>query len=125
MPHEREFKNRAEMAAAGCTLDEQADMLLEKIASLKSQIDTAKAKAATCGDYSDREWFNRINYALRMTGKEHQQVIREIGERNKLVRREQGSRVEKKFIEVARRRLDGELFSSIMEEARDVQEAQA
>ncbi len=106
-------RTRAEMIAAGLSLEQQNDALLEKIAALKLQLDTAKGKAWTSGEYSDPDWFNRANYALRMTQREHQQVQRDIGEKNRRV-----GAVEQRFMDVARRRLDPDLFHSLMDEAR-------
>lgn len=110
------YKNRAAMLAAGMTLQQQNDALLDKIAGLKIQIDTASGKAASNGDYSDTEWYHRAKYALRMTQKEHQQVLREIGEQNRNQRASNGSHYETQFIAVCRRRLDPELFADILRE---------
>lgn len=125
MSADRHFRTRADMVAAGMTLDEQNEALLEKLAVLKTQLEAAKVKARTTGDFSDSEWFNRTSHALRMTGREHQQVIREIGDRNKAARREQGNRLERKFVEIARSRLDGELFASLMDDAQSASQESA
>ena len=117
MMPDQEYKTRADMIAAGLSLDQQNDLLLEKIARLKMQIDGAKAHCAQTGDYSDADWYNRANYALRMVAKEHQQCIREIGERNKRTKLENAARFERLFVEIARRRLHRELFQEIFNEA--------
>lgn len=114
-----EIRTRADMVAAGMSLDEQNDLLMEKLAHLKSQIEGAKANAAATGDYSDRDWYNRANLAYRMVAKEHQTCLREIGERNRARRRANGDSVDRRFISIARHRLDPDLFKSIMDEAMD------
>lgn len=114
---DRDLRTRADMIRAGLSLDEQNDAMLAKLASLKSQIDGAKATAAATGEYGDRDWFNRVNFAYRMLAKEHQAIQREIGERNRKQRKHGGDRTAQAFIEAARRRLDSELFRSLLDEA--------
>lgn len=89
----------------------------EEIAQIKTQIGAAKAEAAATGNYADRDWFLRANHALRMKGREHQLLQTEHGKRRKAVRRDFNARVERAFIDVARRRLDPELFSEMWSEA--------
>jgi len=93
--------------------------LLEKIASIKYQIDTAKSKCAETGDYSDNDWFNRAKYALRMNGREQQIVQAELAKRRKAKRRQYNNTVERNFMEVAKRRLDPDLFKEFVSEAED------
>jgi len=113
-----QFHTRADMIAAGLTLDQQNDLLMEKLARLKMQLEGAKAHAAATGDFSDRDWYNRANFAYRMLAKEHQQCLREIGERNRARRRATGEEFEQKFLEVARRRLHPDVFRDIFDEAK-------
>lgn len=113
------YRTRAEMVAAGLPLRQQLEALLDKIAHLKMQIDGAKAEAAATGNYSDRDWYNRANHALRMAQKEHQQVQLEIGEQNRAKKREGAAAWEKAFIDAARRRLEPELFMELVAEARE------
>lgn len=114
-----QYNDRADMIADGLSLDEQNDALLDKIAHLKLQISEAKGRAATTGDYSDANWFNRANHALRMFQREHQQCLREIGDRNKKQRREPSITFERHFMRAARARLDPDLYESLLEEARE------
>src|SRR5689334_17319906 len=100
-----ELRTRADMIEAGLSLDEQNELLLEKLARLKMQIEGAKAEATATGNYSDRDWFNRANFAYRMMAKEHQQCLREIGDRNKAQRKANGDSQDRAFISIARRRL--------------------
>lgn len=118
-----ELRTRADMIATGLTLDEQNDLLMEKLARLKMQIEGAKAEAAATGIYEDRDWFNRANFAYRMLAKEHQACLREIGERNRATRKASGASVDRRFISICRHRLDPGLFKSIMDEAMDEQHA--
>lgn len=112
------LRTRADMIDAGLSLDEQNDLLLEKLARLKMQIEGARAECAATGDYSDRDWYNRANFAYRMMAKEHQQCLREIGDRNKAQRKSNSDSQTNTFIAVARRRLDPDLFNSILAESR-------
>jgi hypothetical protein len=43
----------------------EAERLLIAIADVKSQLDAAKTKAVTEGEYSDPVWFRKANSALR------------------------------------------------------------
>src|SRR5688572_8909261 len=83
MTGERHLRSRVDMVAVGMTLEQQNDALLAKISFLKLQIDTARATAASSGRYADPDWYSRASHALRMTQREHQQVQRDIGERNR------------------------------------------
>lgn len=112
-----DYRTRQEMIDAGLSLDEQNDILMEKIAHLKSQVNGAKADAASGNGYSDNDWFNRASHALRMTQIEHQKCLREIGDRNKAARHARGQTAANRFVDVARRLLDRETFSQIMDEA--------
>ena len=89
----------------------------EKLASIKTQLDFAKSDAAAAGDFSDRDWFNRARHAVRMSGREHQLLMQELGKRRKAERRARNDALQHRFMEVARRRLDQGLFRELVAEA--------
>jgi hypothetical protein len=97
----------------------RADDLLENIAGIKAQLEAAKGKAVANGEYSDPDWFSRAQFALRMKGREHQMILTEIAARRKEEKRKANDTVERRFIDVARRRLDPELFGELMREAQE------
>lgn len=96
-------------------LQELQVTLLEDMASIRYQLEEAKSKAATGGDYSDADWFRKASYALRMKGAQQQAVSIEVGRRKRLVQ----STLETWFVRVAREILDEDLFEEIMDEAKD------
>ena len=69
--------------------DELGD-LDEKRASIRGQIDKAKADRINTGEYADADWFRRANGALRHLGVERNDICREIGEVNRAIRKANG-----------------------------------
>lgn len=90
--------------------------LLNDMAIIKSQLDFAKSEASQTGKYRDGEWFNNARLALRLKGREHQLVSRELGKRSKKEREFKSNRFEQRFINVARRILKSDVFEEIMKE---------
>jgi ribosomal protein L20 len=88
-----------------------------EIADIKTQIANAKSTAAATGEYSDRVWFNKAHTALRLKGREHQELQLEFGRRRKEERRTYSVTLGRIFIGVARAQLDYETFMSIMDKA--------
>ena len=88
-----------------------------ELAEIKAQIAGAKAHAAETGEYSDADWFNRANLALRFKGREHQSLLLECGRRKKEERRAYNASVEREFINAARTKLDATTFRMLMDEA--------
>lgn len=89
-----------------------------KADAIKSQIE--KAKRAE--ELSDPDWFQRAGEALRAASRQ----VQTLNTRMAIVRNEEkqknikrASSVHEAFIEVARRRLDDELFWEIMHEAEE------
>lgn len=64
-------------------LKSERDELLVTIAKLKTQLASAKGKAADTGEYADQKWFNSAQHALRMKGIEHQLICQELGARRR------------------------------------------
>lgn len=123
--HEKNFKPRIHLSDIDLRLksieelEALRDELEEAIAGIKLQLANAKAKVATSGEYSDPGWYNAAQFALRMKGRDHQRLLREIGLRNKTKRITISNSDQQRFIDVARRRLDPELFADLWREARE------
>lgn len=100
-------------------LERRSREVPEEMAKIRSSLLEAKGKAAATGDYADRNWFNRASYALRMKGHEHQLVLQELAKRKREERRTRNDVVERLFIQAARKRLEPDVFASIMAEATD------
>jgi hypothetical protein len=101
------------------TREQILDMLPQLTAEMdeiRTQIEDAKAKAASTGDYADREWFRRAKYALRAKGRLHQQLQYRLGVLRK-ERSTQSTEVEKQFVNVAREVLPDEQFHRILQTA--------
>lgn len=88
-----------------------------EIAEIKAQLGEAKSIAAETGEYSDADWFNRANLALRLKGREHQALQMEHGRRRKAERRAYNASIERAFIDAARLRLDATTFRMLWDEA--------
>lgn len=90
-------------------------ILLEDMASIRYQLETAKSAAVMDGAYADPDWFRKASYALRMKGAQQQAIQTEVGRRKRLVQ----SSLETWFVRIAREILEEDLFNEIMEEAKD------
>ncbi len=98
-------------------MQEERDLLETEIADIKNQLRVARSKAAATGEYADHDWFCRASAALRIKGRQFNYLNREIGQQEKKLRRERNDSWERRFITVAKRRLDPETYESIVEEA--------
>ena len=87
------------------------------IAVIKRQINEAKSKAASTGDYSDTDWFHRANAALRYKGVEHQSLLQEKGKRSRAKKEAHTNTFERAFLQAARQILDADTFRVIMDAA--------
>ena len=94
------------------------DNLEDKITIIKNQIDIAKSESQSKGEYSNIEWFNKARAALRISGNQHQRVLRELGKRNKMVKDAVNNSFDTRFVNIAREKLGSELFEEIINEAK-------
>jgi len=94
------------------------DELDGEITAIRIQIEGAKVKAAD-GEYSDRTWWFKANAALKIKGRQSQQIQNTLGR----LRREKNRELEKCFVDVARTQLSQAQFEEIMDEAKATQEA--
>lgn len=97
-------------------LEARFSNLLLELAKINTQVDRAKSNAAATGNYSDRDWFQRASAARRLHGVEQQLIQAELGKRRKAERRAINNRIEGRFIEVAKRKLDPQLYQELMAE---------
>lgn len=100
-------------------LERELPEVVRKLASIRTALDTAKSNAIVDKQYSDKDWFNRTKFALRMTGIEHQAITRELGKRSKEDRQRRNDSMERRFMQVAKRRLNHELFMDMVAEAEE------
>ncbi len=91
--------------------------LLDAINSIKTQIADAKARAASTGDYSDRNWYSRATFALKKKQQRYQMLMHEIGEMNRKARRVQSESFGEEVIRSCKRLLDKETFAMVMDDA--------
>ncbi len=99
-------------------LEWMRDNLEDKITTIKNQIDIAKSESQANGEFSDIEWFNKARAALRISGNHHQHIIRELAKRSKSERAEKTKSFNDRFVDIVRERVDPELFSEIINEAK-------
>ena len=103
------------------TLAEAHDRLAEveeDIAAIRAKIDRAKADKIITGQYSDPDWYARVNAALRFKGMEHQRLQRIAGRLAREERVAGARRFEQAFINKARDVLAADVFQSIADQAR-------
>jgi hypothetical protein len=116
---EREREN----GAAEPSLHDKAIAVLQDIASIKAQIERAKSRPRDGKGYSDSEWFQAANTALKYKQVEHQRLLQEIGKQQKIakalrVAKEQQlqNTFERTFIRTARDLLDRDTYIRLLQE---------
>lgn len=90
----------------------------EDIAAIRAKIDRAKADKIITGQYSDPDWFARVNAALRFKGMEHQRLQRIAGRLARQERAASARRFEQAFVDQARKVLKPDTFAAIIDRAR-------
>lgn len=113
-----------------CDLDDRVsvdagiDFLERSLIEIKDQMSKAKVREATEKRPIDRSWFQKAETAARIKGSMHQRLQRRRGELRRMSNsaivgeKRQADAVEKRFLEIARRRLHPDTFNEIFEEAR-------
>lgn len=96
-------------------LSAYADELLHDMASIKMQLDHAKAVPK---DERDREWMAKARHALRMKGIEHQRVLTHRSALKKEVNAIQNASFERAFIRVVKGAVDEGTFAQWVDRAR-------
>lgn len=98
-------------------IEQRTADVLTRLHHVRSQLDDAKIRAASVGEYSDVDWFKRAKSAHRILGVEHQLLLKEAADRKKVRRKVEEGRFERRFISISRERLHPEMFRAIMDEA--------
>lgn len=96
------------------------DILMEEISSIKEQIGRAKARAQAYGEYSDSNWYQSANRALRHKQGEHQRLLRETAVIRRQARQAQADAetltFERTFMRIAKLLLPEDLYQSIIQQ---------
>lgn len=105
-------------------IQSKTDEVLEAIARMKAQIDYAKVSKIETGEYADPAWFAKVNSALRFKQIEHQKLIREAAQLKKEKNRQYANDIHRVFVDLAKTRLNGDVFSSLLNQATEIVEWQ-
>lgn len=108
---------RTGMASQGVSLIDQASVIAEQIATIRSQLEIREAEAKESGKPLDLTWRAKAKYALRMFGIEHQKVLQEVGKEERK-KRQQDDSWERSFVIVAKRLLQPGVYKVIADDAR-------
>jgi hypothetical protein len=101
--------------------------LQDEICRIRFQIDEAKAYKITTGKYSDPLWFAQANHALRIKGKQHQAIQREMGERRQEKKAEAVAATRtfaRVFQESAKAMLTNDVYMAIIHETQVAMQAE-
>lgn len=104
-------------------LEDQIEVLEDALDKIDGQLDGAKADRIVTGNYRSAEWWARAKFARRSKSRRLQRLQAKAGHVRREQRQRQGKILASNFIDAARRRLDQDLFSEIMDEATDELEA--
>ena len=95
-------------------LESKAFLTLEGLSVIKLQIDEANIFYINNGYYENHEWYVSAKHALRMKGREHQMLCKELSARKKVSKKLEGEAFSQKFMTVAREFLDKDIYMQIM-----------
>lgn len=98
------------------TLEEMRNKLDDECNEIQLQLDLAKARAYTNGEYADPGWFARAKHALRCRRSEFNRLAREIATIRKADRVAAQQQQERIFVEVCRERFDEDVWTSVWAE---------
>jgi hypothetical protein len=99
------------------------ETLRRAIIEIESQLDAARAQVKQGGEYADPDWYHRATYAVKTKKQMYQRLQDELGVIKRKEKGTKGRVLGNCFIDVARRRLDEEVFSSILVEAQNEADA--
>jgi hypothetical protein len=85
-----------------------------EIVSIRNQLNRAMNEARRTGRFADGSWWVKSNHALRVKGRQCQQIQNALHDRRQSAR--QG--LESKFVTIARQELSEEVFQRILEKAK-------
>lgn len=99
------------------TLPERRDELENEIAVIKAKLSHVRSKKHATGVYADADWYHRATSRLRFLGVEHQRVLRQLAWERRTAGDVRRTSVERAFVAIARERLDGLEFDTLMAKA--------
>ncbi len=99
-------------------LEAQKDRIETELNSIKTQVELAIANQKVTGHYADPRWMASAKSALRWKGQHHQRVLAAAAKIRKESKQSARS-VESRFVDVAKRLLNKDVFQSILDEARE------
>ena len=100
-------------------VSEFVDRTATEIATIRGQIEMAKASVAGGGEYADPIWYAKAKQALRYKGLHHQQAMREQARRRKNGKQAPRENENAIFRQVAKRLLTHETYMMIATEAEE------
>ncbi len=121
IPEEHRIRvERINFDVRNLTDDELVEALLwmrEQISEMDVQMESANAECAGSGERADPEWWNKVNVARRIIGRQQSRVQFEMHKR-KGVRRK-GPNFENVFVKAAKDILPEAVYGAIVQAARD------
>lgn len=99
-------------------ISERIEALFNEKMAIQSQIDTAVANFHATGEYADPSWMARAKAALKYKSREHQEMMRKLGEEKRKKRKMHHDTMDKVFIELVKEHIDKDLFYVLMQEAK-------
>lgn len=111
---------------AAMSRDELLDLrheVLETIASVKVQLEAARAEQKTTGKYADREWYQKATAALRYMGLDALLIQNALSKRNaadKANRITFSGKVNTVLLSLAREELGEEVFMKLVDKATEI-----
>lgn len=113
-----EQRNSILLDLEGLTERDLLDLKTEidaEITSIKMQLENARAEKISTGKYADSTWWIKANNALRIKGRQSQQIQTELGS----IKSSKRKRVNDRFVEIAKQTLSNEEFVEILKQAQE------
>lgn len=108
--------NNQSIDTDGLSYEEAQKLLLrldEGVANIEEQIRRAAAKTYETGNYADPDWFNKATFARKALQRSRQALQVEVGQKRKKAKHSEKTFSEH-FVDVARERLDEDLFHEFL-----------
>lgn len=94
----------------------------DALARVNATLFAARSKAAVDGEYSDREWYAKTISFQKRLGSRHQQLMRHLKALRTQHNIESQNGFTHQFLVVCKRRLNPELYESLLAEAKEMSE---
>lgn len=85
-----------------------------EITAIREKLERARVKSKTQGVFADTAWWLRTHQALRIKGRQSQQIQAALSK----LREEDRTELQSRFMDVARAKLPADLFHSLLEQAK-------